>query len=199
MQCSSTTGTVPRQAKTQFSTAVQVATRLSAVSRVWRNIEIHQPIFFRSAQRFFIANDILLLPSGVRALPCFPFTFIGRIEATVAFFTVPDEFAPSSAAIARASLSFSCLSSATIFSVSKLYPSSGLVDLARSFPPSHQKRNGRRYILSIETGSEIGGEGLDQCLEQGFIVTFKSWVAWNIKVTRSENKTNFLFSMTDLL
>ena len=36
------------------------------------------------------------------------------------------------------------------------------------------KRNGRRYILSIETGSEISGEGLDQCLEQGFIVTFKS-------------------------
>jgi len=36
------------------------------------------------------------------------------------------------------------------------------------------KRNGRTYILSIETGSEISGEGLDQCLEQGFIVTFKS-------------------------
>ena len=36
------------------------------------------------------------------------------------------------------------------------------------------KRNGRIYILSIETGSEISGEGLDQGLEQGFIVTFKS-------------------------
>jgi hypothetical protein len=36
------------------------------------------------------------------------------------------------------------------------------------------KRNGRTYILSIETGSEISGEGLDQCFEQGFIVTFKS-------------------------
>ena len=36
------------------------------------------------------------------------------------------------------------------------------------------KRNGNTYIVSIETGSEISGEGLDQCLEQGFIVTFKS-------------------------
>src|SRR5437660_12716 len=36
------------------------------------------------------------------------------------------------------------------------------------------KRNGSTYILSIETGSDISGEGLDQCLEQGFIVTFKS-------------------------
>jgi hypothetical protein len=93
-----------------------------------RKIEIHEPIFFRSAQRFFKANDILLLPSGVRPLPCFPFTFIGRIDATVAFFTVPDEFAPSKAAIARASLSLSCLSSATIFSVSKFYLSFSLVD-----------------------------------------------------------------------
>jgi hypothetical protein len=36
------------------------------------------------------------------------------------------------------------------------------------------KRKGRPYILSIETGSNISGEGLDQCFEQGFIVTFKS-------------------------
>ncbi|MGO9605224.1 MAG: Dabb family protein [Candidatus Binataceae bacterium] len=36
------------------------------------------------------------------------------------------------------------------------------------------KRNGSTYILSIETGSDISGEGLDQCFEQGFIVTFKS-------------------------
>ena len=35
-------------------------------------------------------------------------------------------------------------------------------------------RNGRSYIVSIETGSEISGEGADQGLEQGFIVTFKS-------------------------
>lgn len=36
------------------------------------------------------------------------------------------------------------------------------------------KRNGERYVLSIETGGEISGEGADQGLEQGFIVTFKS-------------------------
>ncbi len=35
-------------------------------------------------------------------------------------------------------------------------------------------KNGKRYILSIETGAEISGEGADQGLEQGFIVTFKS-------------------------
>jgi hypothetical protein len=110
--------------------------RVKRLERVCQKTEIHEPIFFRSVQRFSIANDILLLPSGVRALPCFPFTFIGRIEATGAFFTVLDEFAPSSASIARASLSLSCLSSATIFSVSKLYPSFRLVDLARSFSPS---------------------------------------------------------------
>ena len=36
------------------------------------------------------------------------------------------------------------------------------------------KRNGAPFILSIETGSDISGEGLDQCFEQGFIVTFTS-------------------------
>jgi hypothetical protein len=36
------------------------------------------------------------------------------------------------------------------------------------------KRNGKSYILSIDTGAEISGEGVDQGLEQGFIVTFKS-------------------------
>ncbi len=36
------------------------------------------------------------------------------------------------------------------------------------------KRNGRNYIISIDTGSEINGEGADQGLEQGFVVTFKS-------------------------
>jgi hypothetical protein len=145
-------------AQTQFPTALQVATRLSALSRVWQKIEIHEPIFFRSAQRFFIANDILLLPSGVRALPCFPFTFIGRIEATVAFFTVPNDFAPSSAAIARVSLSLSCLSSTSIFSLSKLYPSFGLVDLARSFPPSPSELSfllcSRPRALTIATPRE---------------------------------------------
>lgn len=35
-------------------------------------------------------------------------------------------------------------------------------------------RNGHKYIVSIETGGEISGEGADQGLEQGFIVTFRS-------------------------
>jgi hypothetical protein len=36
------------------------------------------------------------------------------------------------------------------------------------------KHNGATYIVSIDTGSGISGEGLDQCFEQGFIVTFNS-------------------------
>ena len=36
------------------------------------------------------------------------------------------------------------------------------------------QREGRRYILSIKTGSQNSGEGVDQEFEQGFIVTFKS-------------------------
>jgi len=36
------------------------------------------------------------------------------------------------------------------------------------------RRNGRPYILSIQTGSQNSGEGVDQGLEKGFIVTFKS-------------------------
>lgn len=36
------------------------------------------------------------------------------------------------------------------------------------------KRDGRPYILSIEAGAENSGEGADQGLEQGYIVTFKS-------------------------
>ena len=35
-------------------------------------------------------------------------------------------------------------------------------------------RNGKPYIVSIETGAQTSGEGVDQGLEQGFIVTFKS-------------------------
>lgn len=35
-------------------------------------------------------------------------------------------------------------------------------------------RNGRPYILGIETGAQNGGENVDQGLEQAFIVTFKS-------------------------
>lgn len=36
------------------------------------------------------------------------------------------------------------------------------------------KRDGHKYIVSIDTGGEISGEGADQGLEQGFIVTFRS-------------------------
>lgn len=36
------------------------------------------------------------------------------------------------------------------------------------------KRDGERYIVSIVAGDENSGEGVDQGLEQGFIVTFKS-------------------------
>ena len=39
---------------------------------------------------------------------------------------------------------------------------------------SECNRNGKRYVLSIETGAQNSGEGVDQELEQGFIVTFKS-------------------------
>jgi len=35
-------------------------------------------------------------------------------------------------------------------------------------------RNGKPYILAIETGAQNGGESVDQGLEQAFIVTFKS-------------------------
>ncbi len=35
-------------------------------------------------------------------------------------------------------------------------------------------RDGRPYIVSIETGAQSSGEGADQGLEQGFIVTFAS-------------------------
>jgi hypothetical protein len=35
-------------------------------------------------------------------------------------------------------------------------------------------RDGKQYIVSIDTGSDDSGEGADQGLEQGFIVTFTS-------------------------
>lgn len=36
------------------------------------------------------------------------------------------------------------------------------------------KRDGRKYILSIETGAQSSGEGVDQEFEQAFIVSFRS-------------------------
>ena len=36
------------------------------------------------------------------------------------------------------------------------------------------RRNGSPYILSIETGAQSSGEGIDGGFEQGFLVTFQS-------------------------
>ncbi len=36
------------------------------------------------------------------------------------------------------------------------------------------KRNGKPYLVSIQTGSQNSGEGVDQMMEQAFIVTFRS-------------------------
>jgi hypothetical protein len=69
----------------------------------------------RSAQRFFIANDKRLRPSGVRPLPRLsPVTAGGRGAAALIFLTIRDEFEPSSSAIARLSRSLSCFKSMTI-------------------------------------------------------------------------------------
>jgi hypothetical protein len=75
------------------------------------------PFFFRSAHRFFIANDSRLLPSGVIPPRLFPFD---AVTATAIFLAVRGEFDASSAAIARLSLSLSCFSSPTILSRSKV-------------------------------------------------------------------------------
>jgi hypothetical protein len=81
----------------------------------------HAPFFLRSAQRFFIANDNRLLPSGVRPPPSFPFNAAERGVAIFIFLATGVEFAPSSAAMARLSLSLSCFKSASILSRSKVY------------------------------------------------------------------------------
>ncbi|MGZ3743358.1 MAG: Dabb family protein [Pseudobdellovibrionaceae bacterium] len=49
-------------------------------------------------------------------------------------------------------------------------------EIARRFLAlkNESTRNGMPYIVSIETGNQNSGEGVDQELEQGFIVTFKS-------------------------
>jgi hypothetical protein len=81
----------------------------------------HDPFFLRSAQRFFIANDNRLLPSGVRPPRSFPFNAAERGVAIFVFLATGVEFAPSSAAMARLSLSLSCFKSASILSRSKVY------------------------------------------------------------------------------
>jgi hypothetical protein len=75
------------------------------------------PFFLRSAQRFFIARESRLLPSGVRPPRFF------RFDATVAtpiFLAVRIEFDYSNATMARLILSLSCFKSLTILSRSKM-------------------------------------------------------------------------------
>jgi hypothetical protein len=55
----------------------------------------------RSAQRFFIANDNRLLPSGVSPSRFLAFNADGRGVATLVFLAARSEFAPSNAAMAR--------------------------------------------------------------------------------------------------
>jgi hypothetical protein len=75
----------------------------------------------RSAQRFFIANDNRLLPSGVSPPRFLAFNVDGRDVAMLVFLAVRGEFAPSNAAMARLSLSLSCFKSATILCKSKIH------------------------------------------------------------------------------
>jgi hypothetical protein len=82
----------------------------------------HDPFFLRSAQRFFMANDNRLLPSGVMPPRSFPFNAAERGVAMFVFLATGVEFAPSSSAMARLSLSLSCFRSASILSKSKVYP-----------------------------------------------------------------------------
>src|SRR5882762_6665008 len=62
-----------------------------------------EAFFLRSAQRFFIANDKRLRPSGVRPLPRLSPVAAGvsgRGVAATVFLTICDGFLPSSSAIA---------------------------------------------------------------------------------------------------
>ena len=81
----------------------------------------YEPFFLRSAQRFFIANDNRLLPSGVSPPRFLAFNVDGRDVAMLVFLAVRGEFAPSNAAMARLSLSLSCFKSATILCKSKIH------------------------------------------------------------------------------
>ena len=56
----------------------------------------YEPFFLRSAQRFFIANDNRLLPSGVSPPRFLAFNADGRDVAILVFLAVRGEFAPSS-------------------------------------------------------------------------------------------------------
>ena len=56
-------------------------------------------------------------------------------------------------------------------------------------------RDGAPYIDSIETGSQISGEGIDEEFEQGFIVTFKSEGDRNFYVGRDIVKQDGNFDL----
>ena len=74
----------------------------------------------RSAQRFFIAIDNRFLPSGVRPPRLRFFDVVPFGLPTRVFLPPPDKADPTSAAIARPSLSLSSFNSATNFSRSKI-------------------------------------------------------------------------------
>jgi hypothetical protein len=79
----------------------------------------------RSAQRFFIASESRLLPSGVSVPRFFAFIAVARGMPTFFSFGVRVGFVPSNAAMARPILSLSCIKSAIILFRSKI----------RSLPP----------------------------------------------------------------
>jgi hypothetical protein len=61
---------------------------------------LYDSFFLRSAQRFFIANDSRLLPSGVRPPRFFALIAGGRGVAKLVFLAVRGDFFPSSSAMA---------------------------------------------------------------------------------------------------
>src|SRR6202158_2470473 len=99
---------IPRSADKEESTRAR-ANWMAASGRD----RIYEPFFLRSAQRFFIASDSRLLPSGVSPPRFFPFNAGGGGVATPVL-TARGEFDLSSTAMARLSLSLSCFKSATI-------------------------------------------------------------------------------------
>ncbi|MGA8792500.1 MAG: hypothetical protein WB498_06210 [Candidatus Binatus sp.] len=80
----------------------------------------YKPFFLRSAQRFFIAIDNRLLPSGVRPPRLFLFNLVPLGLPALVFLPPRAKADPRSAAIARPSLSLSSFKSATNLSRSKI-------------------------------------------------------------------------------
>ena len=132
----------------------------------------------RSAQRFFIANDNRLLPSGVSPPRFLAFNADGRDVAMLVFLAVRGEFAPSNAAMARLSLSLSCFKSATILCRSKIHSfplirqlndSDGVNDDEagqRSFR-SRQHVEARRSSRSNSRRASVGARDLGEPMAEG--------------------------------